>query len=63
MQIDYSITFYCLQCGSDCGPYQYCCTCETNPAMQHVPHPGFESNAEIDAEIAAEDAWDEYDQR
>lgn len=52
--------YYCLECGTDCGEHQHCCVCESNPNMLHSQHPGFESDAEIDAEIAAEEFWEDY---
>ena len=54
------MAFYCLQCGANCGEYNHCCRCEDDPAMEGKPHPGCVSDAEIAAEIQAEEFWEDY---
>lgn len=54
------MTYFCLECDADCGPYKHCCHCEDNPDMLYKEHPGFISSAEIENEIQEEEFWNDY---
>ncbi len=52
--------YYCLGCDADCGAIPYCCDCEENDDKIYEEHPGYITDEEIDAEIRAEEFWEDY---